>query len=69
MERGLAAAREIGPTVSVYQLELSSQKSVRACAEQLHNCLEKIDILVNNAGIMVGGKPSWSEATALEGPT
>merc|ERR1712013_904816 len=36
----------------VHKLDLSSLASVRECAEQLGNSLEKIDILINNAGIM-----------------
>merc|ERR1719308_739318 len=35
-----------------HKLDLSSLASVRECAEQLGNSLEKIDILINNAGIM-----------------
>lgn len=38
--------------VVVHKLDLTSLASVRECAEQLGNSLEKIDILINNAGIM-----------------
>lgn len=55
-ERGEAAAEEIRKEtkgeVIVHKLDLASLKSVRACAEQLGNSLEKIDILLNNAGVM-----------------
>ena len=56
MARGEAAAEEIRRKtlgeVVVCRLDLSSLRSVRECADQLGNSLEKIDILINNAGIM-----------------
>jgi retinol dehydrogenase-12 len=55
-ERGEAAAEEIRKEtkgeVIVHKMDLASLASVRACAEQLGNSLEKIDILLNNAGVM-----------------
>jgi len=55
-EKAEAAAEEIRKEtkgdVVVHKLDLASLKSVRECAEQLGNSLEKIDILINNAGIM-----------------
>jgi len=57
VEKAEAAAEEIRKEtegdVVVHRLDLSSLKSVRECAEQLGNSLEKIDILINNAGVMV----------------
>ena len=54
-ERGEAAAEEIRKAtegeVIVHKMDLASLKSVRACAEQLNNSLDKIDILLNNAGV------------------
>jgi len=55
-ERGEAAAEEIrkqteGPVI-VHKLDLASLASVRECAEQLGNSLERIDVLLNNAGVM-----------------
>jgi retinol dehydrogenase-12 len=54
-ERGNAAAEQIKKVtqgdVVVHKMDLASLKSVRECAEQLNNSLEKIDILVNNAGV------------------
>jgi len=38
--------------VVVHKLDLASLASVRECAEQLGNSVDKIDILINNAGIM-----------------
>ena len=55
-ERGEAAAEEIRKLtqgeVIVHKMDLASLKSVRECAEQLNNSLDKIDILLNNAGVM-----------------
>jgi len=56
MERAEAAAGEIRDStkgeVICHRLDLADLASVRECAEQLGNSLEKIDILINNAGIM-----------------
>ena len=56
VEKAEVAAEEIRKEtkgeVVVHKLDLASLKSVRECAEQLGNTLEKIDILINNAGIM-----------------
>ena len=55
LERGQAAADQIRKVtqgeVILYQMDLSSQRSIRECAQQLSTTLEKIDILVNNAGV------------------
>jgi len=55
-ERGETAAQQIRKEtegeVIVHRMDLSSLTSVRACAEQLTNSLDRIDILLNNAGIM-----------------
>ena len=56
-ERGEAAAEEIrketGGEVVFHKMDLASLSSVRQCAEQLENTLERIDILLNNAGVMM----------------
>jgi len=56
LEKAEEAADEIRKAtegeVVVHKLDLASLASVRECAEQLGNSLEKIDILINNAGIM-----------------
>ena len=55
LERGEAAARDIrgeGGEILVEQMDLSSFKSIRACAEKLNQNLDNIDILLNNAGVM-----------------
>jgi len=56
MEKAEAAAAEVRDVtkgeVICHRLDLADLASVRECAEQLGNSLEKIDILINNAGIM-----------------
>ena len=39
--------------VHLHQLDLSSQPSVRACAQGLINTLARIDVLINNAGVII----------------
>ena len=39
--------------VVVYNLDLSSLRSVRECAQEIIECERRIDILINNAGVMV----------------
>ena len=56
MERAEAAAAEVRDVtkgeVICHRLDLADLASVRECAEQLGNSLDKIDVLINNAGIM-----------------
>merc|ERR1719384_2065415 len=56
IEKAEEAAEEIRKAtegkVVVHKLDLASLASVRECAAQLGNSLEKIDILINNAGVM-----------------
>ena len=41
-----------GPTqVFLHELDLSSQESVRECAQKLVASLTRIDVLINNAGV------------------
>ena len=63
MERAEAAVKDIqaesgSNLVEISQLDLASLKSVRQCADDLNNRLDKIDYLINNAGIMMC--PQWS---------
>merc|ERR1719412_1832737 len=57
IEKAEEAAEEIRKAtegkVVVHKLDLASLASVRECAEQLGNSLNRIDILINNAGVMV----------------
>ena len=52
-------AKEIGPAVSAFKVDVSDLAAVeKTCAETL-NALGKIDILVNNAGIAGINKTVW----------
>jgi 2-dehydro-3-deoxy-L-rhamnonate dehydrogenase (NAD+) len=52
-------AKEIGPAVSAFKVDVSDLAAVeKTCAETL-KALGKIDILVNNAGIAGVNKPVW----------
>jgi len=55
-EKTLAVASEIktatgNEQVIFYQLDLSSLRSVRECAEEITSKEERLDILINNAGV------------------
>ncbi len=49
--------KETKGVVDVYQLDLSSLKSIKECSERIAEKEDKIDILVNNAGVMIC--PHW----------
>jgi len=70
LERGEAAAKEIRMEtqgeVIVHKMDLSSLTSVRTCAKQLGNSLERIDILLNNAGIMACPKGLTEDGFELQ---
>ena len=40
--------------VYLHELDLSSQSSVRSCAQKLNTILTRIDVLINNAGVIWG---------------
>jgi len=50
--------------VYLHQLDLSSQSSVRACAQKLNTILTRIDVLINNAGVMAC--PEWRTSEGFE---
>ena len=49
--RGKAAARELGPGATAFQLDVTDQASIAAAAERIRNEFGRIDLLVNNAAI------------------
>jgi NAD(P)-dependent dehydrogenase (short-subunit alcohol dehydrogenase family) len=51
LERGEAAAREIGPTAVALQLDVTDQASITAAAERVRKEFGRLDILIQNAGI------------------
>jgi NAD(P)-dependent dehydrogenase (short-subunit alcohol dehydrogenase family) len=52
VEKGMAAAAEVGGGTAVVQLDLSSLPSVRAAAEEIGAAWPRLDLLINNAGVM-----------------
>lgn len=51
LERGEAAAREIGPGAIAIQLNVTDAASIAAAAERIRTETGRLDLLVNNAGI------------------
>jgi NAD(P)-dependent dehydrogenase (short-subunit alcohol dehydrogenase family) len=51
LERGEAAAKEIGAGASAIQLDVTDQASIAAAAERIRVEFGRLDLLVNNAGI------------------
>jgi NAD(P)-dependent dehydrogenase (short-subunit alcohol dehydrogenase family) len=57
LERGEAAAREVGGDARAIQLDVTDENSVAAAAKRIRSELGHLDLLVNNAGISHAGKP------------
>ena len=51
LERGEAAAKEIGNGAIALQIDVTDQVSVRAAAERVRTEFGRLDLLVNNAAI------------------
>ncbi|HWO29484.1 MAG TPA: SDR family NAD(P)-dependent oxidoreductase, partial [Candidatus Acidoferrum sp.] len=51
LQRGGAAAKEIGPDVRALQLDVTDQASIGAAAKRIRSELGRLDVLVNNAVI------------------
>ncbi|CAB3744870.1 3-alpha-hydroxycholanate dehydrogenase (NADP(+)) [Paraburkholderia sediminicola] len=51
LERGEAAAREVGPDAHALQLDVTDQASVTAAAERVGNEFGRLDVLIQNAAI------------------
>jgi NAD(P)-dependent dehydrogenase (short-subunit alcohol dehydrogenase family) len=51
LERGEAAAREVGAGAHALQLDVTDQTSIAAAAERVRNEFGRLDVLVNNAAI------------------
>jgi NAD(P)-dependent dehydrogenase (short-subunit alcohol dehydrogenase family) len=58
LERGEAAAKEVGPDARAIQLDVTDQASIAAAAERIRKELGRLDVLVNNAAISHTGKLS-----------
>jgi NAD(P)-dependent dehydrogenase (short-subunit alcohol dehydrogenase family) len=51
LERGKAAAREVGPDACALQLDVTDQASIAAAAQRVRNEFGRLDVLVQNAAI------------------
>lgn len=51
LERGGAAAKEIGPGATALQLDVTDRASIAAAAERIRTEFGRLDLLVNNAAI------------------
>ena len=51
LERGEAAAKEVGPDARALQLDVTDQASITAAAERIRQELGRLDVLINNAAI------------------
>jgi NAD(P)-dependent dehydrogenase (short-subunit alcohol dehydrogenase family) len=51
LERGEAAAKEVGPDARALKLDVTDQASIAAAAERIRKELGRLDVLVNNAAI------------------
>jgi NAD(P)-dependent dehydrogenase (short-subunit alcohol dehydrogenase family) len=51
LERGEAAAKEVGPYARALQLDVTDQASITAAAARIRKELGRLDVLVNNAAI------------------
>jgi NAD(P)-dependent dehydrogenase (short-subunit alcohol dehydrogenase family) len=51
LERGEAAASEIGPGAIALQIDVTDRESIAAAAERIRSDHGRLDLLVNNAGI------------------
>lgn len=51
LERGEAAAKEVGPNAHALQLDVTDQASITAAAECVRKEFGRLDVLVNNAAI------------------
>jgi NAD(P)-dependent dehydrogenase (short-subunit alcohol dehydrogenase family) len=51
LERGEAAAKDVGPHARALQLDVTEQASIAAAAERIRKDVGRLDVLVNNAAI------------------
>jgi NAD(P)-dependent dehydrogenase (short-subunit alcohol dehydrogenase family) len=51
LQRGEAAAKEVGPDAVALQLDVTDKASIAAAAERIRKELGRLDVLVNNAAI------------------
>src|SRR6202042_976204 len=51
LERGEAAAKEVGPDAHALQVDVTDKASIAAAAERIRNEFGRLDVLVQNAAI------------------
>jgi NAD(P)-dependent dehydrogenase (short-subunit alcohol dehydrogenase family) len=51
LERGEAAAKEVGPNAHALQLEVTDHASIAAAADRIRKEFGRLDVLINNAAI------------------
>ena len=51
LQRGEAAAKEVGPNAHALQLDVTDQASITAAAERVRNEFGRLDVLIQNAAI------------------
>jgi NAD(P)-dependent dehydrogenase (short-subunit alcohol dehydrogenase family) len=51
LERGEAAAKDVGPDARALQLDVTDQASIAAAAERIRNEFGRLDVLIQNAAI------------------
>ena len=54
-EAGEATAKELGPSVSFRQVDVTDRNQVRAWVKDVLNTHDQVDVLINNAGILRDG--------------
>lgn len=62
LERGEAAAKEVGPDARALQLDVTEPASITAAVERIRDEFGRLDVLFNNAAISNAGKPGRSLA-------
>lgn len=68
IERGEAAAREVGPTAVALQLDVTDQTSITAAAERVREEFGRLDVLIQNAAIASASDcPQTSDELATAG--
>ena len=56
LERGEAAAKEVGPDAHALQLDVTDQASIAAAAERVRHDFGRLDVLIQNAAISNTGR-------------
>jgi NAD(P)-dependent dehydrogenase (short-subunit alcohol dehydrogenase family) len=71
MERGEAAAREVGPTAVALQLDVTHQASITAAAARVRREFGRLDVLIQNAAIATASDQAQTaeEFTATNRPS